>query len=295
MTEAASADMANMAHIANIFNLSNAAEFDFDQAVALQSVGPHRYRGSTHSAWLNMVGPFGGITAAVLLQAVLLHPERLGNPVAFTVNFCAGVAEGAFEIVAKPARTNRSTQHWTIELTQGGAVVITATAVTAVRRTTFSSIESHAPRVTLASELPRATATPLPWTQRYDMRSLTGHLPTVWDGSVGDTLTQMWVRDVQQRPVDFASLTALADTFFPRVFLRRRTFVPIGTVSMTVYFHADAAELAALGDGLDNGDFILGQAKAQCFFNGFFDHSAQLWSDAGQLLATTHQVVYFKE
>ena len=285
----------NKAAPANLANPAKLTAFDFDQAIALKSLGPHRYSGSTHSAWLNMVGPFGGITAAVLLQAVLLHPERLGNPVAFTVNFCAGVAEGAFEIIAKPARTNRSTQHWTIELTQGGAVVITATAVTAVRRTTFSSIESHAPLVTGANELPRAEGTILPWTQRYDMRSLTGHLPTVWDGSEGDTLTQMWVRDAQQRPVDFASLTALADTFFPRVFLRRRTFVPIGTVSMTVYFHADAQELAALGHGVDTSDFVLGQAKAQCFFNGFFDHSAQLWSDAGQLLATTHQVVYFKE
>ena len=133
-------------------------EFDFDQAIALHLLDQGRYAGSTHSAWLNMVGPFGGITAAVLLQALLLHPERLGNPVALTVNFCAGVAEGAFEIIAKPVRTNRSTQHWTIELTQDGAVVITATAVTAVRRTTFSSIESHAPRVTRANELPRAEA-----------------------------------------------------------------------------------------------------------------------------------------
>jgi acyl-CoA thioesterase len=264
--------------------------FDFDQAVALQDLGGGRYSGSTHSAWMNMVGPFGGITAAVMLQGVMQHPDRLGNPVALTVNFCAGVAEGAFEIVAKPARTNRSTQHWTIELTQGDAVVITATAVTAVRRATFSSIESHMPVLTPAAQLTRSEAPTLPWTRRYDMRALTGHLPSVWDGTEGDTLTQMWVRDVQQRSVDFVSLTALADSFFPRVFLRRRTFVPIGTVSMTVYFHADAAELAALGS-----EFVLGQAKAQCFFNGFFDQNAQLWSEAGLLLATTHQVVYFKE
>lgn len=264
--------------------------FDFDQAVALQSLGEGRYTGSTHSAWANMVGPFGGITAAVLLQAVMLHPERLGNPVSFTVNFCAGVAEGAFEVTAKPSRTNRSTQHWTIELMQGDAIVITATAVTAVRRTTFTSNESPMPALAPAHALQRSTPPALPWTQRYDMRALTGHLPAVWDGTDGDTLTQMWVRDVQERHIDFASLTALADSFFPRVFLRRRTRVPIGTVSMTVYFHADAAELAALGSG-----FILGQARAQCFFNGFFDHSAQLWSDNGVLLATTHQVVYFKE
>jgi acyl-CoA thioesterase len=264
--------------------------FDFDQAIALQDLGAGRYSGSTHSAWMNMVGPFGGITAAVLLQAVMQHPDRLGNPVSFTVNFCAGVADGVFEVAAKPARTNRSTQHWTIELTQGQHVVITATAVTAVRRTTFSSIEHNIPVVMAANQLPRSEPPKLPWTQRYDMRALTGHLPTVWDGTEGDTLTQMWVRDIQERSIDFVSLTALADSFFPRVYLRRRTFVPIGTVSMTVYFHADAAELAALGT-----DFVFGQAKAQCFFNGFFDHSAQLWSGAGTLLATTHQVVYFKE
>ena len=264
--------------------------FDFDQAIALQTLGLGRFSGSTHSAWANMVGPFGGITAAVLLQAVLQHPDRLGNPVSLTVNFCAGVAEGAFEISAKPARTNRSTQHWTVELTQAGAVVITATAVTAVRRSTFSSIEAPMPTAVPAHQMARSEPTPLPWTQRYDMRAITGYLPTAWDGSEGDTLTQVWVRDVQERHIDFASLAALADSFFPRVYLRRRTRVPIGTVSMTVYFHADVVELAALGTG-----FVLGQAKAQCLFNGFFDQSAQLWSEAGTLLATTHQVVYFKE
>jgi acyl-CoA thioesterase len=264
--------------------------FDFDQAVALQDLGGGRYSGNTHSAWMNMVGPFGGITAAVLLQAVMQHAGRLGNPVSLTVNFCAGVADGTFEVTARPARTNRSTQHWTIELTQAGAVVITATAVTAVRRSTFGSLEHPMPDVTLPQDMTRSQPPTLPWTQRYDMRAITGHLPAVWDGTEGDTLTQMWVRDVQDRHIDFASLAALADSFFPRVYLRRRTFVPIGTVSMTVYFHADATELGALGN-----QFLLGQARAQCFYNGFFDQTAQLWSEAGALIATTHQVVYFKE
>lgn len=264
--------------------------FDFDQAIALQSAGAGRYSGNTHALWLNMVGPFGGITAAVMLQAVMQHPDRLGNPVSLTVNFCAGVSEGSFDIVAKPARTNRSTQHWLIELQQSDQIVITATAVTAVRRSTFSSNESPMPAVPSAESLQRATPPNLPWTQRYDMRSITGDLPTVWDDQKGDTLTQMWVRDIQERPLSFTSMAAIADSFFPRVFLRRRTRVPIGTVSMTVYFHVDATDLNALGSA-----FILGQADAQCFFNGFFDQHAQLWSQAGALLATTHQIVYFKE
>jgi Thioesterase-like superfamily len=49
-------------------------------------------------------------------------------------------------------------------------------------------------------------------------------------------------------------------------------------------------ERAAVGKG-----FVLAEATAQSFFNGFFDQSAQLWSEAGTLVATTHQVVYYKE
>ena len=40
---------------------------------------------------------------------------------------------------------------------------------------------------------------------------------------------------------------------------------------------------------------LLAQAQAQVVRNGFFDQTAQLWNEAGVLLATSHQVVYYKE
>jgi acyl-CoA thioesterase len=43
-----------------------------DQALALQPQGEGIFAGRTHPAWANMVGPFGGITAAQLLQAACL-------------------------------------------------------------------------------------------------------------------------------------------------------------------------------------------------------------------------------
>jgi acyl-CoA thioesterase len=98
------------------------------------------------------------------------------------------------------------------------------------------------------------------------------------------------MRDAPPRPLDFCSLAALSDVFFPRVWLRRATRVPAGTVSLTTYFHAGERELQATGTG-----YVLGQARAQEFRNGFFDQSAQLWNEAGTLLCTSHQIVYFKE
>ncbi len=114
-------------------------------------------------------------------------------------------------------------------------------------------------------------------------------MPERWDGQGEDSQSLLWLRDCPPRPLNFCSLTALADLFFPRIWLRRAIRVPVGTVAMTVYFHADGRSLAATGDG-----YLLGQVRGQGFRNGFFDHSGQLWNEAGTLLATTHQIVYFK-
>ena len=278
----------------------------FDEAVALapqaasaQEHGadaPCHYLGHTHAAYGNMVGPFGGVTAAQALQAVLQHPQRQGEPVSFTVNYAAALADGAFAATARPVRTNRSTQHWLVTLTQTGAdgvdsTVLTATAVTAVRRATWSAADAVLPTVPAPQSIARP---PIParvkWVERYDMRPCAGAMPNTWDGSEADSLTQLWMRDDPPRPLDYLSLTALADVFYPRVWRRRAVMTPVGTVSMTVYYHAGADELADTGEG-----YLLGQARSQSFFNGFFDQSAELWNEAGQLLATTHQIVYYKE
>jgi len=274
----------------------------FDEAVALAPRPDGGFAGRPHPAYANMVGPFGGVTAAQMLQAVLLHPALLGEPVALTVNFAAGLLDAPFVIQARPARTNRSTQHWVMELTQadasgGQSTMITATAVTAARRATWSASDAPMPaNVPRPQDIARhdmsRSGSPLAvrFVERYDIRPVTGPMPMQWDGAEADSLSQLWLRDEPPRPLDFASLTALADAFFPRVWRRRAVRTLIGTVSITVYFHASAAELAATGSG-----YLLGQARSQSFFNGFFDQSAELWNEAGHLLATTHQIVYFKE
>jgi len=39
----------------------------------------------------------------------------------------------------------------------------------------------------------------------------------------------------------------------------------------------------------------LAQARGQVFVNGFFDQVAQLWTRSGKLIATSQQLVYYKE
>ncbi|MGA8328591.1 MAG: acyl-CoA thioesterase domain-containing protein, partial [Mycobacterium sp.] len=91
-----------------------------DRALDLQVVDTDLVQGRTHPEWANMVGPFGGITAAVLLRAIESHPDRLGEPVALTVNYAAPIVDGAFDISRRAPRTNRTNQHWIVELSQDG-------------------------------------------------------------------------------------------------------------------------------------------------------------------------------
>ncbi|NRF71646.1 thioesterase family protein [Aquincola sp. S2] len=269
------------------------AEHPFDRAIALDDLGDGRFAAGTSAQYANMVGPFGGVIAAALMQSVLRHPARLGDPVAFTINFASAIADGVYEIAAHPVRTNRSTQHWSIVATQSGDVVATATAVFAKRRPTWSRPEAEPPPPVVPFDLlARATSAGRPpWVSRYEMRTMAGEMPSDWDGGEAASSTScLWVRDDPPRPLDYASLTALCDTFMPRIFIRRRLWVPIGTVTLTIYFHADAQMLIALGDRP-----LLGVARAQNFRDGYFDQSAQLWDDQQRLLASTHQMVYYRE
>lgn len=269
-----------------------AARHPFDEALELTALGPNRFAGKTIPAYANVVGPFGGSTAAVMLQAVLQHPERQGDPLALTVNFAGAIAYGDFEVVAKPSRTNRSNQHWSMEIIQNGEVTTTATAICGARRESWDSTELGFPP---APEPVDVEQTHLPefiaWPQNYEMRFVEGGIDPANPnpGANPSSNSTMWIRDNPPRAVDFTALASICDCFYPRVFLRKGEMMPASTVTFTVYFHADAASLAQQGD-----NYLLGSARAQRFGNGYFDQVGEVWSRGGELLATTHQLVYFK-
>lgn len=267
-----------------------------DAALALQPSAPNRYRTHASKDYWNMVGPYGGITAAQMAQAVLQHPQRVGELVSITVNYAGPVGEGEYTIEALPVRTNRSTQHWIITMREqdadgNEAISTTATAMTALVRSTWSDDECAMPPAPPAAQIPPARVEfRAEWLRRYCMRPVEGNYPAVWDDACSPSRTRLWVQDEPPRPLDTPALTALCDVFYPRIWLRRARRVPSGTVTFTVYFHASEAQIHAVG-----AQPVLAQAQGQGFRNGFFDQTAQVWAPDGTLLATSHQLVYYKE
>jgi len=259
----------------------------FDAAISLTPEGFSHLSGRTSPAYWAFVGPFGGTTAATLLRAVLADGRSAGDALALTVNYAQPLAEGAFEVDVRRLRANRSTQHWLAELSQGGGdPAAVATVVLAERRESWSHQVAKAPGGCKAT--PYESPSSAPWVGQYRFRFASGAPDFQGDGT-GDTRSVVWISDAEPRVLDHASLAAMADAFFGRIFHAKRGIVPFGTVSMTTHFHVSAEELA--GEGATE---VLGVADARTFHRSYGDQTGELWSPAGRLLATTTQVFYFK-
>ena len=261
----------------------------FDQAIALERLADGTLHGHTSELYWNFVSPYGGVTAAALLNAMLSSTERIGDPLTLTVNYAAPIAAGAFTIAARPLRATRTTQHWAAQLTQRDNLhpLVSAVSVFAARRSTWNLTEAVPPDAGRPEDCDQYMPFPkLRWPAMYEMRYARGQVL----GENRDSLTYSWIRDAQPRALDYASLTAISDAFFPRIFLRRPRLVAIGTVSLNIYFHIDARTLSEHGT-----DAVLAVARANVFSQGYFDQEGQIWGRGQRLLATTHQVVWYKE
>ena len=263
-----------------------------DLATNLELNNDGLWLGHTQPAYGNMVGPFGGVTSAVMLNAVLKHQNRLGDPVSLTVNFAGPIEDGPFTIQAQALRTNRSTQHWFMTLFQhDGQIATTASAVFAIRRETWHSTELNFPVRQPALDLARADTSKAPeWTRRYDMRTIKGLMIDGQQPSQEpDAITEFWIQDDPPRPLDFfithSHLRLICAPYF-----RAQN----GQISSWYHFSHHAFPCGHRIAQFTGTNHVLGIARASKFGLGYHDQSAEIWSDQQQLLATSHQVVYYK-
>jgi acyl-CoA thioesterase len=262
----------------------------FDDATRVVA-GDSRWQGRTSQDYFAFVGPFGGCTAATILRALIEHPQRAGDPLALTVNYCAPIAEGDFDLDVRLVKANRSSQHWCVELSQGGGDVATlATAVFAERRPSWSHQSAEMPATKPFATIPPYTKVAAPWIKQYDFRFIDGEPNFAYaSGGITSAYSKLWIGDRVPRKIDMLSLVSISDAFFARVFHARRALVPFGTVTLTTYFHVGSEDLAA-----EDITHVLACADAKIFNRSYQDQTGELWSPSGKLIATTTQMGYFK-
>jgi hypothetical protein len=260
------------------------------ESARLSRTGEGTYAAATDPNYWNLIGPFGGWLAAVLLHCVLAEEETLGVPLSFSINFAGAMEPGTFAVRLRDLRRNRSTTFWSAELVQvqAGAEVLCAfaTIVTARRRESAAFLELIPPAMPAVETLTRFDPPRSPeFLQRLDMRFIAARgFPKLIDGAI-----VTWMRALDSDVLDFETLTALCDAGLPQIFLRLKRRVPVSSVTLNVFYHATVQELAAAGSG-----YVANRTRMRRAAHGFFDATTEVWSPNGTLLATTEQIVWFK-
>lgn len=259
-----------------------------DEALALHPLGPDRWQAHADPDHESINAMFGGWTAAASLAAVLASASSALTPSALTVNFIGAVAPGTRPVLhVEHLGGSRSIDHWRADLRadEGGDLLASATAVLTARRRGDEHDQWVMPDAPGPATLPEFHA-PGTQGQQTDLRRVSG-AEDAYGG--GDTRTTAWVRMVSGRPHDHVQLAYLADQFAPRSFYWGAGARPSATLTMSVYFHATADDLAEAGAG-----YLLNEATGTRGVHSTSGQQARLWSTTGALLATTEQLAWYR-
>ena len=233
----------------------------------------------------SITGMFGGWTSAVVLNAVLRASETPATPVSMTINFVGSIPAGS-EVAIDVERIGggRSIQHWRAEVRKVGEDGVLALALIALaeRRPTDPHVEPTMPQAPDPAGLEQIQAPP-PQGLQTEIRLVSGEYAS------GRTAGSMWVKDASGRALDHLHLAYLADQYAPRSFFWGVGFRPSATISMSVYFHATAEEIAAVGT-----EYVLNEAVGTRGESSTSGQQARLWSRDGTLLITSEQVCWYR-
>ncbi len=258
-----------------------------DKSLCLECVEADVYEGRTDETYWNLIGPYGGWIASIMLKAVLQDVADGFEPVAMTVDFVKAPPEGRIVIRRWCDRAGRTTAFWRVALESDDGMLCARALVTlAPHRETLDFSDHRMPEVPEATSVERFNTTMLPirWARVYETRIVKGRMGE----ENPDTHSLVWVRDADGRPLDHLSLMAIADSPFPRLFLATGRPSNISTITMTTYLHASSAELAEIGN-----EPILVDACGERAGGGFYDQHSKFFAANGRLIATSHQMVWY--
>ncbi|MET3528353.1 thioesterase family protein [Phenylobacterium koreense] len=258
--------------------------------ISLNAAAPGRWTTLAAPQWRNPGGGlWGGYALALCVRALEAEPEAMGEALSLTLTFATALPSGELDVRTRRLRQGGSIGIWEVELSpQGAGEVGVHGMVTVARRPStppfaFASLPAApAPESLPSPDQPAGTEHF--GTAAFERRTLDGFPPKPG----GDSRSLAWVRP-RLGAWDKALLAMVTDNSAPRA-MYALDRVMATTLSLTVYLHAQAEELAELGD-----DFILIECEGRVGGGGASDERSSYWSRDGRLLATSEQLAWYRQ
>ncbi|MCR5875972.1 thioesterase family protein [Phenylobacterium sp. J426] len=258
---------------------------------ALTAVEPGRWTTHAGPDWKNPNGPlWGGYPIGLALTVVGTEPEAVGEPLSISLTYVAALADGEVEIRTRRLRQGGSIGVWEVDLRPAGAEGVSVQAIVTLARRPATPPFAFAKM----PEAPEPENLPTPMSpggarhfgaQAFERRT-TETFPIQPQASSYSTA---WVRP-RLGPWDKPMLGMLTDNSPPRAFYALGHTVMTTTLSLTVYLHATAEEVAEAGR-----DWLLVEYEGRVGGGGASDERSSYWRRDGKLLATSEQLVWYRE
>ncbi len=259
--------------------------------MTLTAAGPGLWTTTAGEEWRNPGGGlWGGYAIGLAIRVLEAEPQAVGEALSLTLTYAAGLPSGPLDIKTRRLRQGGSIGVWSVEICPAGSdeVGVQAVVTMARRPKTPPFAFASMPQAPPPESLPGAEmsgASQHYGAAAFERRSLDGFPPL----PSGNSRTLTWVRS-RRGPFDKALLGMVTDCSAPRVFYALGPVVMTTTLSLTVYLHATAEEIAAVGD-----DFILIECEGRVGGGGASDERSSYWSRDGKLLATSEQLAWYRE
>ncbi|MFD5074926.1 acyl-CoA thioesterase [Streptomyces sp. NPDC058371] len=232
--------------------------------------------------WWSWEGAHGGHTAAVALTAVRDLIGGGGHPVrALTTHFLAPVDARPLHLAVTAAKAGRRASTVAFSGHQDGSPALVGSAVFGPARPgpVYEGLPAPVvpgPEECQLLDMPVGLA---PFGKQVEIRPATEDLPLA-GGARAELVA--WVRCLDDRVLDAATVVTLSDILPPALYACLRTPLPVPTAELTVHF------TDALADGVQDGWALVRMRTEQAGSGWAVDDSA-VWSADGRLLAVARQ------
>ena len=259
--------------------------------ILLASAAPGRWTTIAGPEWSNPGGGlWGGYAIGLAIRVLESEPDAVGEALSLTLTYAAALPSGPLDIRTHRLRQGGSIGVWEVEILPGGSDQVGVHAIVTMARRpdtpafAFAAMP-QAPEPHALPELAIGEASQHYGASAFERRTLEGFPPAPSTSS----RSLSWVRS-RRGPMDKAMLGMVTDHSPPRAMYALGRAVNTTTLSLTVYLHATAQEIAEVGE-----DFILVECEGRVGSRGASDERSSYWSRGGRLLATSEQLAWYRE
>jgi len=247
-----------------------------------------RYIGELHEEWLQGRSTFGGLTAALAVQALRLELGYERPLRALMTAFVGPAGEGEVEIDCASLRSGKSVTWAEAKLCQNDQVAATVAACFGGNRESTITVEApRRPNVKGPAEsqafpfLPGITPN---FTQHYEMRYAAGQMPMT---ASKHSAMGVWLRYKQPDNFSEAHIVALMDVLPPAVLQMFKEMKPISSLT----WHLEFLDDLTATDAQDSEGWWFFDVHAHGAANGYSQQHATLYTPAGRALAMSQQQI----